>query len=364
MSVNYFTTFAEQVLNAEDTGIFALTDYGNAERLVHRFGNDFRFCPPRKKWLLWNGNYWQWDETNIIEQFAKKTVRGIFEEAIQADSDRVKDIGKHAVRSENAAKIRAMVDLAESEPGIPILPHALDTDPWLLNVKNGTLDLKSCDLRTPRKEDMITKIIDVEFHPDAQCPTWLEFLNKVMAGNEGLITFLQRAVGYSLTGDTREQCLFFLYGRGANGKSTFIETITGLLGTYSKHTRAETFMAKKSDGVPNDLAELESARMVAAVELEEGRRLAEVLIKQVTGGDTQKARYLFQEYFEYQTQYKLWLCGNHKPQIYGTDHAIWRRPRLIPWTVTIPEKEQDKSLTGKTKTGMARHLDMGRSRLP
>ena len=142
MSVNYFTTFAEQVLNAEDTGMFAFTDYGNAERLVDRFGNDFRFCPPRAKWLLWNGNYWQWDETNIIEQFAKKTVRGIFQEAIHADSDRVKDIGKHAVRSENAARIRAMIDLAKSEPGIPILPNELDKDPWLLNVKNGTLDLR------------------------------------------------------------------------------------------------------------------------------------------------------------------------------------------------------------------------------
>jgi putative DNA primase/helicase len=170
-----------------------------------------------------------------------------------------------------------------------------------------------------------------------------------MSGNEGLITFLQQAVGYSLTGDTREQSLFFLYGRGANGKSTFIEAITGLLGPYSKHTRPETFMAKKSDGVPNDLAELESVRMVAAVELEEGRKLAEVLTKQVSGGDKLKARYLFQEFFEYHPQFKLWLCGNHKPRIHGTDHAIWRRIKLIPWTVTIPDHQQDKSLPDRLK---------------
>jgi len=331
------------------SALFKRTDFGNAERLVAGYGGVIRYCPPRNKWLLWNSSHWEWDETKQIEVLAKKTVRRILDEAATLDSELYKEVLSHAMKSENAAKIRAMIDLAESEPGIPILPNKLDKDPWLLNVKNGTLDLRTGMLRPPHKGDLITKMIDIEYDPAAKCPIWLEFLNKVMDGNEGLISFLQQAVGYSLTGDIREQCLFFLYGRGANGKSTFIEAITGLLGPYSKHTRPETFMAKKSDGVPNDQAELENIRMVAAVELEEGRRLAEVIIKQFSGGDKVKTRFLFQEYFEYYPQFKIWLCGNHKPRIHGTDHAIWRRIRLIPWMVTIPDHEQDKNLPNKLK---------------
>jgi putative DNA primase/helicase len=346
--VDYYQATEDQVKKADIT--FALTDMGNAERLVKYSEGNIRYCFQRNCYLIWAGNHWQFDKINTIEQLAKKTVRSILKEAEQADTDRYKNLCKHAGRSESAARIRAMIDLAKSEPGIPILLDELDRNPWLLNLKNGTLDLKTGELYSPRKSDLITKILDIEYTRGASCATWVDFLDKVMDGNKRLITFLQQAVGYSLTGDTREQCLFFLYGRGANGKSTFIEAITGLLGAYSKHTRPETFMVKKSDGVPNDLAELESVRMVAAVELEEGRRLAEVLTKQVSGGDTLKARYLFQEYFEFKPQFKLWLCGNHKPRIHGTDHAIWRRIKLIPWMVTIPDHEQDKDLPDKLKT--------------
>ena len=301
-----------------------------------------------------DGSYGTIDTGNGMRQttsrcWARKQYGLSWRKLQQLIGERFQEISKHAARSENLSRIRAMVTLAQSESGIPVLPQELDKDPWLLNVRNGTLDLRSGTLRPPQRSDMITRVIDVEYYPDAQCPTWLQFLNKVMDGNEGLITFLQQAVGYSLTGDTREQCLFFLHGKGANGKSTFIEAVTGLLGPYSKHTRPETFMAKKSDGVPNDLAELEAVRLVAAVELEEGRRLAEVLTKQVSGGDTLKARYLFQEFFEFKPQFKLWLCGNHKPRIQGTDHAIWRRIRLIPWVVTIPDNEQDKTLPSRLK---------------
>lgn len=330
--------------------VFPFTDMGNAERLVHRFGNDIRFCPARNRWLLWKGSHWEWDDRNDIEKLAKQTVRAIFQEAVTAKDDKVKDIGKHAVRSESAARIKAMIDLAQTENGVAIRPSELDPDPWLLNVANGTLDLRTGKIRPPSRADLITRKIDTPFDPEAASPLWTKFLHTVMAGNDGLIHFLRKAVGYSLTGETREQVLFFSHGRGANGKSTFIETITGLMGAFSKHTRPETFMLKNTDSsANNDLAELEGCRMVAAVELEEGKRLAEVLTKQATGGDTLKARYLFQEFFEFQSQFKLWLCGNHKPRITGTDLAIWRRIRLIPWTVTIPENEQDKELTAKLK---------------
>ena len=330
--------------------VFPFTDMGNAERLVHRFGNDIRFCPARNRWILWTGSHWSWDDCNEIERLAKLTVRGIFQEAVTAKDDKVKDIGKHAVRSESAARIKAMIDLAQTENGVAIRPAELDRDPWLLNVGNGTLDLRTGKISIPSRGNLITRRIDTPFDPEAASPLWTKFLHTVMAGNDGLIHFLRKAVGYSLTGETREQVLFFSHGRGANGKSTFIETITGLMGAFSKHTRPETFMLKNTDSsANNDLAELEGCRMVAAVELEEGKRLAEVLTKQATGGDTLKARYLFQEFFEFQSQFKLWLCGNHKPRITGTDLAIWRRIRLIPWTVTIPENEQDKELTAKLK---------------
>jgi putative DNA primase/helicase len=331
------------------TNEFRRTDYGNAERLVRTHGETIRFCTSRGKWLHWNGIYWQWDETGHIEILAKKTVREILSEAFGTNGEEFKAIAKHAAASENLFRIRAMITLAQTEPGIPILPHQLDSNPWLLTVRNGTLDLKNFTLRKHQKEDLITRLIEVEYHEGAPCPIWLSFLDRVFAGNERLIGYLKRAVGYSLTSDTREQCIFFNYGRGANGKTTFIETIKQLLDGYAKSTRPETFMKKNSEGISNDLAELENVRLVVAVELDEGRRLAEVLAKQISGGDTIKARFLFHEFFEFRPQFKLWLCGNHKPQIYGTDHAIWRRIRLIPWVVTIPEDEQDKNLCEKLK---------------
>lgn len=326
---------------------FALTDLGNAERLVYLYGPNIRYCHARKKWFLWTGTHWRADQTNEIELIGKDVVRGIPGEAKGTDESRWKELMKHASRSESNLKIRSMLAMAESD--VPILPEDFDRDPWLLNVRNGTLDLRTGELRPPRKEDMLSRAIDVDYDPAATCPVWLDFLNTVMDGRKDLVDFLKLAVGYSLTGDTREQVLFFLYGKGANGKSTFIEAVMNLLGAYSKHTRPETFMMKKDTTSSNDIADLDGVRMVAAVELEEGKRLAEVLTKQVSGGDTLKARYLFQEYFEFRPQFKLWLCGNHKPRIRGTDHAIWRRIRLIPWDVTIPDDKQDRDLPAKLR---------------
>jgi len=326
---------------------FAMTDLGNSERLVYLYGDFIRYCHARKKWFLWKGTHWKMDAVNEIEILGKDVVRAIPAEGRGKEGDDFKNVMKHAGRSENTMKVKSMISLAESE--VPISPDDFDRDPWLLNVRNGTLDLRTGELRAARKEDMITRILDVDYDPQAQCPTWTAFLHTVMDGREDLIKFLQQATGYSLTGDVREQVLFFLYGKGANGKSTFIEAVMNLLGAYSKHTRPETFMMKKEAGSSNDIADLDGVRMVAAVELEEGRRLAEVLTKQVSGGDTLKARYLFQEYFEFKPQFKLWLCGNHKPKIRGTDHAIWRRIRLIPWCVTIPDDRQDRDLPSKLK---------------
>ena len=171
-----------------------------------------------------------------------------------------------------------------------------------------------------------------------------------MNGNEKLIAYLQKAVGYTLTGDTSEQVLHFLYGLGANGKSTFLETIMAMLGDYAKQTSTETILVKKmTGGIPNDLAGLKGARLVSAQEVESGRRLAESLVKQLTGGDTISARFLHGEFFDFKPTFKLWISGNSKPVVRGGDYAIWRRIRLIPFTVQIPPEEQDRRLSEKLR---------------
>ncbi len=324
---------------------YGLTDLGNARRLVRSHGHDLRYCYPWDRWVWWNGKHWEFDTSGEIFRRAKSTVATIYAEAAEHASDREREqVAKHAIRSESSARIKAMVDLAQSEPGIPVDPDAFDVDPWLLNTENGILDLRTFELLPHSRENLMMKIVPVEYDPDAKCPRWLKFLNDIMAGNQDLVDYLQRVVGYALTGDTREQCLFLLYGTGANGKSTFLETLKTLFGEYGQQADFSTFLHSDQDRVRNDIARLLGKRYVAAIEAGAGRRLAEVLVKQLTGGDTVSARFLYKEYFEYKPTFKIFLAANSKPAIYGQDKGIWRRIRLIPFTVTIPEPEQDKDL--------------------
>ena len=227
----------------------------------------------------------------------------------------------------------------------------LDSNPWLLNAANGTIDLKTGALRAHSRRDLVTKQAPTAFDPDARCPTWLAFLDTVMAGRQDLIEFLRRAVGYSLTGDVSEQVVFFPYGLGANGKTTFAETVTAMLGDYAQKAPRGmlTMRAGNSDGVPNDIARLPGARFVVSNEVEEGRRLAEAQVKDLAGGDTLTARFMRGEFFEFRPTHKLWIYGNHKPVIRGTDEGIWRRMRLIPFEVTIAAAKQDRKLLQKLR---------------
>jgi putative DNA primase/helicase len=330
--------------------VLNLTDVGNAQRLIQRHGHNLRYCHLWRKWLIWDGIRWVPDETGRIKFLAKETVRSIYAEAEQVQDERLrKDLAGYAIRSESVQKVEAMVKLAESERGIPVLPDYLDIAPWLLNVLNGTLDLKTGLLHEHDSEDLMTKLAPVEYGPDYKAPLWESFLEKIMDGNENLIRFLQRAVGYALTGDTSEQVIFILYGTGANGKTTFLQAISAMMGEYALHTPTETLLMKRQGSIPNDIARLRGARFVCAAEAEEGRRFAESLIKQLTGGDTISARFLNQEYFEFEPLFKIFLGTNHKPVIKGTDHAIWRRIRLIPFNIKIPDEDQDKELLGKLK---------------
>jgi putative DNA primase/helicase len=325
-----------------------LTDVGNAARFTHRWGHEVRYVPSWG-WLLWDQTRWRRDETANVMEFAKETARSILDEAKQAwDDDQRKALAKHAIRSESAPRLKAMIDLAASDPAVVALVADFDTNPFLLNAENGVINLKTGALFRHARTDLITKTVSVSYDPDAECPRFETFLQRILADPD-LIKFVQRAAGYCLTGSTAEQVIFMLWGLGANGKSTLLELLRAMLGEYALSAPVETFILRRDSNIPNDLARLQSARFVTAVETDARRHLAESLIKSITGGDTITARFLYSEFFEFQPAFKLWLATNHRPRIRGTDHAIWRRVRLIPFTVTIPDAEQDRHLVDKLK---------------
>lgn len=327
------------------------TDYGNAERLVDQHGPDIHWVFERGMWATYHRTNWQLDETGEVERRAKRVVRNIYREAAARPAEEADEraaLGKHAASSEAASRLRAMIDLARSEGGITVHLTDFDRDPWLLNCQNGTVDLRAGNLRAHDRAELHMRITPVAYDPHATCPIWEAFLHRIMGGNEQVITFLQRAIGYSLTGVTREQVFFLLHGVGANGKSTFLETLAALLAGYAQQAQITTFLRKQHDeGIPNDLARMVGARFISAVEADEGVRLSESLIKQLTGGDRITVRFLHQEFFDFIPEAKYWFAMNHRPTIRGTDHAMWRRPLLIPFGVVIPDEEQDKGLKAK-----------------
>jgi len=323
------------------------TDLGNARRLVARHGTDIRYCHAWGAWFIWDGRRWAKDETGEIQRLARATVASIHEEASrQVSAELWRALEKWAMRSESRERLGAMVDVAGDEPGVYIRHTELNANPWLLNVMNGTLDLQTGKLRPHRREDAITKISPVVYDPGATCPLWLSFLRRILP-DPALRAFIQRAAGYSLTGLTIEQCLLFLFGTGANGKTTLIETLMGLLADYAQKAPTEMLMTRPGGSIPNDIARLPGARLVVAAEIEAGRQMAESLVKDLTGGDTMVARFMRQEFFEFRPTHKLWMYGNHKPIIRGTDDGIWRRIHLVPFLVTIPEAEKDPGLVKK-----------------
>ena len=334
-----------------DTGPRPLTDIGNAERLIDMHGLNVRYCAPNREWYTWNGKIWEQDQTGQIDRFAKATVRNIYTEAGAEDDDKQRrEIIKHAQRSESNERIKALLARAEKEEGVGILPRHFDADPWLLACNNGTLDLKTGTLRPHNRTDLITKLTAIDYDAKADCPQWDRFLARVVP-DEAVRTYLHRAMGYSLTGDIRAQCLFFLWGGGQNGKSTVIFILEQLLGAYLKKTPAEVLMRSMSDGcaATPDIADLHGKRVATVSEIQKDRRLNEALVKDLTGGDSITARRLHRDPFTFEPTHKVWLAGNHKPVITGGDDGIWRRVKLIPFTVRIPDEEKDESLRDKLR---------------
>jgi P4 family phage/plasmid primase-like protien len=327
---------------ATPSGVFAaalrryhLTDYGNAERFVAQHRDAVRYCWSAHAWHVWTGTHWDDEARAVIRQKAKATVRRIYREVdLAASDDEAKAIVKHASQSEAAPRLQALLELAQSEPGIPIAPTDFDRDPWLLNAQNGTIDLRSGELRPHRRTDLLSKIIPLDYDPDARCPRWEQFIDEITAGRPALGAFLQDAVGYSLSGDTRERAFFVGFGGGRNGKTKLYEAIEALLGPYAEHTPVQTLLAKRDPDRPaNELAALRGVRFVSASEPAEGARFDVALVKALTGQDPITARFLFKEFFTYIPEFKIWLMTNHKPGIRETQDAIWDRVKLIPFEV-------------------------------
>jgi putative DNA primase/helicase len=331
--------------------VFMLSDYGNAERLVEGHGLDLRYCHQLKKWFVWGGDRWREDATAEVTRRAKETVRAMYAEAaVIPDLRERESFVKFALRSEAEARIAAMIALAESERGIPVLQEELDADLFLLNCANGTLDLRTGRLREHRREDLITKSSPVIFDTGARSEMWEHFLRDATGGDEELEKFLQRAAGYSLTGDTREEVLFFIHGPQAAGKSTFMETIKAALGDYARTSDFEAFLSRRDAGGPrNDIARLAGARFVVSIEVDDGKRLAEGLVKALTGGDTVAARFLHRESFEFRPAFKLWLAANHSPRVRDDDEAMWRRILRVPFVNTIPKEQRKPNIKAQLR---------------
>ncbi|HEV8177669.1 MAG TPA: phage/plasmid primase, P4 family [Gemmatimonadales bacterium] len=333
-----------------ETGEPTLTDTGNATRLAQAHGKRLRYARSHG-WLMYDGKRWARDEKHLVIECAKATVRGLYAEAAQeANPFKRKEIAEWAQTSESANRIVAMVKLAESIPAIAITSQELDRDPWLLNCRNGVVDLRTGARINHGPEQLLTLLCPVDYDPAARCPTFLRFLGELLDGRQELVDYFQRWLGYSLTGDTSEQQLLFCHGLGGNGKSTLFDLIRKLLGDYAMTAPPGLLLEQRNEQHPTRIAALMGKRLVISVEVGQGKRLAEELVKQLTGETTQSGRFMRQDFFEFDSRFKLFLAANYKPRIKGTDWAIWRRIPLLPFDVTFYEDKppfKDKKLPEK-----------------
>lgn len=327
---------------------YKLTDVGNAERFVAMFKDQVKYCTIYKKWFIWNGKLWEQDDTGKIITYAIECVRNIIHDAdLLPDGDKRKALIQHSLKSESNGRLKALLDIASGMPAITVRSEDLDQNPWLLNCQNGTINLRTGKLQEHNPKDFITRICTAKYDPDCAIPLWTQLMEKITSGDKEYLRYIQKALGYSLTGDISEQAIFLLYGTGSNGKSTMLNIFAALLGGYAQSTSSDTFMQKKNEAVNNDIARLKGARFVSAIEMEEGKRMAESLIKSMTGGDKLVTRFLYGEFFEYIPQFKVFLAVNHKPDIRDTTNSIWRRIKIMEFKNTFTEQERDKNFPAK-----------------
>ena len=330
------------------------TDLANGRRLVAAYGEDFRYPPAFKRFAVFDGARFALDDGPLMEANAKKVAEFIFRDIAAAIAisdkptiDAMLRFGRYSAGTKGIANMLAM---ARSEPGIVVKPDQLDADPWLLNLPNGTLELKTITLRPHDRADLITKLCPTLYDADAECPLWRGMVATITDRNDVLQRFLRRLAGLWLTGSAREHILPVFHGDGANGKSTYLGALMHMLGgDYSMKAPPELLMVKRGETHSTERADLFGMRLVVSSETEEGRRFAESLVKDLTGGERARARRMRENNFEFPQTWKIVVCTNHRPIVRGSDFGIWRRLKLVPFTVKIPEANQDKDLPEKLK---------------
>jgi len=334
---------------------YHLTDLGNGQRMVDATTGRLCYVDKWKQWLVWDGRRWARGDDAGVAMLAHKVALSIYDDISKQPDDKRKEYIKWATNSESSQRLDAMVKTAR--PYLTKSHDVFDRHPHLLVVANGVVNLRTGDVSPFDASQYITRTVDIPYDPQAQCPQWLAFLDRIFEGNVELIRFLNVAIGYTLTGSVDEHCLFFLYGTGANGKSTFLEALRMVMGDYYVTTSIEAMLASDAtgSGATPYVAAMAGMRMAMASEMPEGRRFNESLIKDITGGGTITARHLYGDPFQFEPSHTMWISGNHRPRITGTDEGIWRRLRLIPFNAIILEAE---------RRPMADVLDEFRAELP
>jgi putative DNA primase/helicase len=356
------TRAAIQLVNENDlldsTTTLDLTQYGendadNALRIAKCASGSFHYVTETGQWIIWNGFRWIPDKDGFMTRLHLAVMGETARQGLAMSARKEGDtLVRHAMRSRDSNKTTSALVMLRSVAGVTVSATELDADPWMLGTPNGLINLRTGKAIEPDRKALITKSIACDLDTEATCPTWERVISKASDGDAELIQFLQSWTGYTLTGSVREECLAFLHGTGANSKGTVTECIRHLMGDYAMTAPESLFVADRNSSATNDIARLAGCRMACAAELDEGASFAENRLKAITGRDAITARFLHREFFDFLPTHKFWISGNHKPTVRGTDHGIWRRLRLIPFTVTIPKEERDLDLADKLKAEM------------
>ncbi|WP_422927032.1 DNA primase family protein [Singulisphaera sp. PoT] len=316
-----FTNTEAQALNEIN-----FTDAGNAERLVRDYGDIIRYDRTRSTWHSYNAKRGVWVEGPVaIEALAKKTIKAWLHQSIDEDDSMTKRTVDWAMRSLATNSLKAMVTQARLEDEIEVQTHEFDADDWLLNCLNGTVDLRTGELRPHRPEDLLTMQAPVRYNPDAKCPRFDKFEEEIFLGDREAIDYLNRVLGHALTGDPVEQKLYVLDGDGRNGKNVIADLMLKLLGPYACQADHNLLLSRNNPDHPANIADLKGRRLVIANETDKGKRFAESLMKSLTGNDFVKGRDMYEKWGTFRRTFTVFLVTNHLPDVSGNDDAIWRR---------------------------------------